>query len=64
MLSLFVRLVARRPELGASAAEYGILVSAVAAAVVAILFVFGGSVLDVFQSSCDHIGTVAAHQSC
>ena len=49
-------LVARRKdERGASAVEYGLLVAAIAALIVIIVFVLGGVVKDSFDDTCDTI---------
>ncbi len=48
------RLRATKDE-GASAVEYGLLVAAIAALVVVIVFALGGLVQDVFASTCDSI---------
>ena len=42
-------------EDGASAVEYGLLVAAIAALIVIIVFALGGVVRDVFQNTCDNI---------
>jgi pilus assembly protein Flp/PilA len=42
-------------EDGASAVEYGLLVAAIAALLVIIVFALGGVVRDVFQNTCDNI---------
>jgi len=42
---------------GASAVEYGLLVAAVAAVTVIILFALGGAVRDLFTESCATIET-------
>jgi pilus assembly protein Flp/PilA len=44
---------------GASAVEYGLLVAAIAALVVVIVFALGGLVKDVFTSTCSSIKTNA-----
>ncbi len=44
-------------EDGASAVEYGLLLAGVAALVVAIIFLFGEVVLDLFENTCDSVGT-------
>jgi pilus assembly protein Flp/PilA len=44
-----------RDDTGASAVEYGLLVAAVAAVVVIILFALGGAVRDMFSESCQTI---------
>lgn len=45
----------RRTEHGASAVEYGLLVAAIAALIVVIVFALGGVVKDTFDSTCDTI---------
>ena len=49
-----------RREDGASAVEYGLLVAAIAALIVVIVFALGGIVRDVFQDTCDEIKTKSA----
>ena len=56
MLNLLQRLVTRRKnEDGASAVEYGLLVAAIAALIVIIVFALGGVVKDVFKKTCDEV---------
>jgi pilus assembly protein Flp/PilA len=52
-----------RDERGASAAEYGLLISGIAAVIVATVFLFGGFVDDVFGTSCDTVAAEAG-QTC
>ncbi len=40
---------------GASAVEYGLLVAAIAAVIVAVLFLFGSTISGVFKTTCDSI---------
>jgi pilus assembly protein Flp/PilA len=49
-----------RDEDGASAVEYGLLVAAIAALVVAIVFVLGGVVRTSFSQTCDTIASKTA----
>ncbi len=56
MLQLLQRLVARKDEQGASAVEYGLLVAAIAALIVVIVFALGGVVKQVFSDTCTKIG--------
>jgi len=56
-------LLARRDEEGASAVEYGLLVAGIAALIVAIVFLFGGMISDVFSSTCEKVSTGAATTS-
>ena len=53
------RLKARCSEAGASAVEYGLLVAAIAALIVVIVFAFGGIVRDTFDKTCDTIAGTA-----
>jgi pilus assembly protein Flp/PilA len=55
MLEYFRNLLARRNDDGASAVEYGLLVAGIAALIVAIVFLFGGVIKDVFKTTCDTI---------
>jgi pilus assembly protein Flp/PilA len=54
------RLINRRDEEGASAVEYGLLVAAIAALIVVIVFLLGNVINDVFTDTCDEISTEAA----
>lgn len=54
----------QRSEDGASAVEYGLLVAGVAALIVAIVFLFGGVIGNLFSNSCGTIGGHIAGQSC
>ena len=44
-------------EDGASAVEYGLLLAGVASLIIAIVFLFGGAVSDLFNGTCDSIAT-------
>ena len=59
MLQMLQRLVNRKDEQGASAVEYGLLVAAIAALIVIIVFALGGIVKEVFQDTCDGIKSKA-----
>ncbi len=64
MLQLFKQLTNRRDnEDGASAVEYGLLVAAIAALIVIIVFALGGIVQDVFTDTCDEIVSNASTSS-
>ena len=52
-----IRKVARRSDDGASAVEYGLLVAAIAALIVIIVFALGGLIRDVFNNTCSKIDT-------
>jgi pilus assembly protein Flp/PilA len=67
MLEYMQRLVHRRNEEGASAVEYGLLVAAIAAIIVVIVFALGKLVQGAFKKTCDSIagnGSTASHASC
>jgi len=51
-----VRTGLRRDE-GASAVEYGLLLAAIAALIVAVLFLLGGKVSSTFADTCSGIGS-------
>ena len=62
MLQYFTTLIAiKRSEIaasedrGASAVEYGLLVAAIAALIVIVVFALGGVIQEVFQDTCDTI---------
>jgi pilus assembly protein Flp/PilA len=57
--------LARRTEDGASAVEYGLLVAGIAALIVAVVFLFGGMIKNVFSNTCTTINNSAsASASC
>ncbi|WP_219923996.1 Flp family type IVb pilin [Nocardioides campestrisoli] len=53
-----------RTQRGASAVEYALLVSGIAAVAVAAMFLFGDQVLGVFDRSCDGINRVVNGTDC
>jgi pilus assembly protein Flp/PilA len=55
MLQLMQRLVNRKDEKGASAVEYGLLVAAIAAVIVLIVFALGSLVKGAFSNTCTAI---------
>ncbi|MFL6173811.1 MAG: Flp family type IVb pilin [Marmoricola sp.] len=55
MNKLITALAHDRGEDGASAVEYGLLVAAIAAIIVIIVFSLGGIIHDVFRNTCDNI---------
>ena len=59
MLKFFRNIIAKRDEDGASAVEYGLLVAAIAAVIVIIVFALGGVVKDVFNKTCSSIQSKA-----
>jgi pilus assembly protein Flp/PilA len=60
MLQFFRNITSKRDEDGASAVEYGLLVAAIAALIVIVVFALGGIIKDVFKNTCD---TIKSHQS-
>ncbi len=60
MLEFIQRLTRRDEEKGASAVEYGLLVAAIAALIVLIVFALGGVVKDVFSKTCASVQASAA----
>ncbi|MBI1377631.1 MAG: Flp family type IVb pilin [Frankiales bacterium] len=58
-----IRTTLRRDE-GASAVEYGLLVAAIAAVIVAVVFVLGTKVKAAFQSTCDTISQNQTQTNC
>jgi pilus assembly protein Flp/PilA len=59
MLELIRSIQSRRNEEGASAVEYGLLVAAIAALIVLIVFALGGVVKEAFTDTCTGITTGA-----
>jgi pilus assembly protein Flp/PilA len=57
MLQFFRNITAKRDEDGASAVEYGLLVAGIAALIVAIVFLFGGVIRDVFSNTCNQVSS-------
>jgi len=47
-------------EDGASAVEYGLLLTGIASIIAAVVFLFGGAVTDMFDNSCDTIHAAAS----
>ena len=46
----------KKTDDGASAVEYGLLVAAIAALIVVVVFILGGYVQEAFNKTCDEIG--------
>jgi pilus assembly protein Flp/PilA len=55
MLRYFRKLTGDVKDRGASAVEYGLMVAAIAAVIVAVVFGLGGLVRDTFGDSCTRI---------
>lgn len=53
-----------RNERGASAVEYGLLISGVAALIVVAVYLFGGSVASLFDDTCKEMATETSAASC
>jgi pilus assembly protein Flp/PilA len=65
MLQLLERLQTRKDEKGASAVEYGLLVAAIAALIVVIVFALGNVVKEVFTDTCGTLqGKAATDAKC
>jgi pilus assembly protein Flp/PilA len=61
MRNFIQRLIARREEqTGASAVEYGLLVAAIAALIVIIVFALGGVIKGAFDHTCDTMASKTA----
>jgi pilus assembly protein Flp/PilA len=57
MLQYIRNITAKRDEDGASAVEYGLLVAAIAAVIVIIVFALGGLIKGAFSKTCNAIST-------
>lgn len=55
MLQYMRNVMRAKREDGASAVEYGLLVAAIAALIVVIVFALGGIIRDVFSDTCGEI---------
>ena len=53
-----------KSERGASATEYGLLITGIAALVALIVFSFGDNVGDLFDGTCDSIAAQGAGTAC
>ena len=51
---------AKMDERGASAVEYGLLIAGIAALIVAVVFLFGGALKDVFHDTCNSVSRYRA----
>jgi len=56
----YIRKVTTQKDQGASAVEYGLLVAAIAALIVIIVFALGGVVKSVFQKTCSGVTSGAS----
>lgn len=57
MLQYMQRITRAKTEDGASAVEYGLLVAAIAAIIVVIVFALGGLIKNAFSNTCTSIET-------
>lgn len=64
LTAMFVAKKAEMDERGASAVEYGLLIAGIAALIVAIVFIFGGALNDIFQETCDDVTASSTAASC
>lgn len=55
MLEYMRKIQKRRSDDGASAVEYGLLVAAIAALIVVVVFVLGGLIKSAFSNTCSSI---------
>ena len=55
---------AKLDERGASAVEYGLLIAGIAALIVAVVFVFGGALSDIFSETCGSVTESSNEASC
>jgi pilus assembly protein Flp/PilA len=55
---------AKMDERGASAVEYGLLIAGIAAAVVAVVFMFGDNLSAIFDDTCNQINDEAVTATC
>lgn len=60
---LLQRVTAPDEEQGASAVEYGFLVTAIAALVVVVVLALGGAVQGLFSDTCTEVGTGAGRST-
>ena len=56
----YIRAALQSKDEGASAVEYGLLVAAIAAVIVIIVFALGGVINEVFTDTCTEVQTGAA----
>ena len=53
-----------RSERGASAVEYGLLLTGITALIVVVVFAFGDNVLDLFSGTCDSMNDARGSAEC
>ena len=65
MLARIRTIQAQKRDEGASAVEYALLVAAIAALIVIVVFAFGGLINNIFTDTCQAIdGSTAATSDC
>jgi pilus assembly protein Flp/PilA len=60
MIRYMRNLTNARNDEGASAVEYGLLIAAIAAVIVIIVFALGGVIQNVFSKTCNEVNTGAS----
>ena len=56
--------LAQMDERGASAVEYGLLIAGITALIVIVVYAFGGVLSNVYNATCDSVGTSANAGTC
>ena len=56
--------LAKMDERGATAVEYGLLITGIAAVITVAVFAFGGVVKNIFNNTCNSLGASAVLASC
>ncbi len=56
--------LAKMDERGATAVEYGLLITGIAAVIAIVVFAFGGVLSNIFNNTCDSLGTSAGAGTC
>ncbi|MEP6695258.1 MAG: Flp family type IVb pilin [Pseudonocardiales bacterium] len=67
LTQFYVRLlvaIKTKQDEGASAVEYALLVAAIAAVIVAVLFLFGSTIEGVFKTTCNSIKSSSGTTGC
>jgi pilus assembly protein Flp/PilA len=56
--------LAEMDERGASAVEYGLLITGIAALIAIVVFAFGGVLNNIFHDTCSSLGSSASAGTC
>ncbi|MGA8247638.1 MAG: Flp family type IVb pilin [Nocardioides sp.] len=56
--------LAKMDERGASAVEYGLLITGIAALIAIVVFAFGGVLNNIFNHTCSSLGSRASAGTC